>query len=276
MAYKKSQSSSGSLPGRQWLTRASVGLMLTASVALMVMSKSGNPAALRLKASLADAITPVLAVAASPLNALADAGQWISDLTHMRAQNIALKNQNLQLLQWQALAKEMEAENRSLKQLLNVVPSQKNSFVTARIVSDMSGPYMHAALLAGGSDNNIGVNQAVISENGLVGRVIEAGKNSARVLLLSDMNSRVPVMVERTREKSIMVGSNDSMPGLSYLASDSKIVAGDRIVTSGDGGIFPPNVPVGVVSSVEKNSADVQLFANPAALEFVSVVDSAL
>ena len=109
----------------------------------------------------------------------------------------------------------------------------------ARIVSDFGGPYLHAALINGGTQQGISPDLAVVSQHGLVGRVVESGKTSSRVLLLNDINSRVPVIAETTREKSILAGSNGGMPTLAYLAANSKIAVGERIVTSGDGGVFP-------------------------------------
>jgi len=262
-------------PVRQLATRAGVVMMVTAAVALMVMSKAENPSVVKLRGAISDAVTPLLAVAASPMDALSSAGSWVSDLANLRKQNVALKNQNLQLLQWQSLAKEMEAENKSLRQLLNAVPKQKQTFITARVVSDFGGPYVHAALISGGSQNGIKKDQAVVNENGLVGRVVEAAEKSARVLLLSDINSRVPVVTEKSREKSILAGNNVGLPTLTYLTTNSRINVGERIVTSGDGGVFPSGVPVGTVVSVEKGVVQVQPFVDATSIEYVSVVDYA-
>jgi rod shape-determining protein MreC len=237
------------------------------------MSQSGNPAAERLRTAITDTLIPVLEVAARPIDAIAGAGAWLTEMARLHAENIALKNQNLQLLKWQAVAKDMEAENQSLRALLKVVPSQSHSFVTARIVSDLGGPYVHSALINGGSQSGIKKNQAVMNENGLVGRVVEVGETSARVLLLSDINSRVPVIAESVHEKSILSGNNEAEPTLSYLAAGSKIAVGERIVTSGDGGIFPAGIPVGVVTSIENNVVRVQPFADPARIEYISAVD---
>jgi len=276
MAYKKAQPVRlAAQPVKQWFSRASVVLLMTAGVALMVMSKSGNPMAEKLRTSITDMATPVLAIAASPMDALNNAGGWVSDMVHMRSENVMLKNQNVQLLQWQSIAKEMEAENKSLRALLNVVPAQTRNYITARVVSDLGGPYVHAALINGGSEQGIVKDQAVINENGLVGRVVEAGKTSARVLLLSDINSRVPVYAEKSREKSILSGNSDGLPALSYLAADSKIAIGERIVTSGDGGIFPYGVPVGVVTSIEKGVVRVQPFVDSTKIEYVSAINTA-
>lgn len=277
MASKKSRTATYQLlPEKQWFTRASLVLLALLGLSLLTMSKTGNPWVSKLRTGITDMVTPVLSVAARPMDALQDAGIWVSQVARLREENVALRNQNLQLLQWQRAAKSMEAENKSLQALLNVVPSQRSTFVTARIVSDSGGPYVHSALVNGGSANGIKKDQAVLNENGLIGRVVDAGKGSARVLLLGDINSHVPVVAEGTNEKMILSGNNSALPTLSYVATDSKIKVGDRIVTSGDGGIFPPGVPVGIVTSLEKGAIKVQPFVNPAAITYVSIVDYSL
>jgi len=275
MVIKKTRAAYVLLPGKQWLNRAGVALLVTFSVSLLMMSKSGNPAAERIRTDITDIMTPVLAVASSPMDSLHDAGTWFKEISQLREENARLQYQNAQLLQWQTAAKEMEVENRSLRNLLKVVPSQKSTYITARLVSDVSGPYVHSALINGGSESGIKKDEAVTNENGLIGRVITVGAGSARVLLLSDINSHVPVITEHTQEKSILAGNNTEWPTLSYLPATSNVAVGERIVTSGDGGIFPPGIPVGVVTSVEAGAVKVQLFSDVAKAKYVSVVDYA-
>lgn len=273
---RKVRTSALTLPGRHWLYRATLIMMVTLGLALMVMSKTNNPAIGRLRTSVTDIMTPVLAVASSPMDAISSAGTWLNEAARMREENLVLKAQNAQLLQWQSAAKDMETENRSLRALLNVVPAHKAGYITVRVVSDFGGPYMHSALISGGVDNGIKKDQAVINEKGLMGRVVDAGATSARVLLLNDINSRVPVIAERTQEKGILAGNNTDLPSLSYLAADSRIQVGDRIVSSGDGGVFPKGIPVGVVTAIDSGAVKVQPFVDSTTLEYVSVVDYSL
>lgn len=273
---KKARTNYLYLPGKQWFYRASLLTMIMFSTALLIMSKTNNPAVARLRTNITDIVTPVLAVAASPFDAIYNAGAWVADMSRLREENIMLKNQNIELLQWQAAAKQMEVENQSLRTLLAVVPQQKNSFITVRLVSDLGGPYVHSALISGGRDNGIHKDQAVINESGLMGRVVDVGTSSARILLLNDINSRVPVIAEHSGEKSILVGNNNDLPMLSYLSAEGKIEVGERIVTSGDGGVFPPGIPVGVVVSVEKGNVKIQPFVDPTKVEYVSVIDYSL
>lgn len=274
MAIKKARTTSLLLSAdKQWLHRASVVMLVTAGIALLVMSKAGNPAVNRLRTQITDIAVPLLAFAASPMDAIHSAGLWAGEMVNIRAENIALKNANVELLRWQEKAKAMEAENASLRTLMHVVPVGRSTYITARIVSDMGGPFMRSALIDGGAEDGVKKDQAVISENGLLGRVVDVGSGSARVILLNDINSRVPVITESSREKSILIGTNTESPSLAYLTADSRIAIGERVVTSGDGGIFPAGIPVGVVQSIQKNTVTVQPFVDATATQYISVVD---
>jgi rod shape-determining protein MreC len=116
-------------------------------------------------------------------------------------------------------------------------------------------------------------NQPAITGDGLIGRVTEVGERSARVLLLTDLNSRVPIYVERTRARAVMVGNNSDQMLLNYLLPGADIVVGDRIVTSGQGGIFPPGLPVGVVTANNNGTIRVQPFVDWETMEYLRLVD---
>lgn len=264
------------MPAKHVVSRAGFLVLLTASASLMIMSKTGNPAIERLRMGVADVVAPVLSVAARPMDAVMGVGQWFSEMAALRRENIALKNDNLRLKEWQLRAQAMQAEDAALRSLLKVVPPRASAYVTAPAVSDFGGPYVRSALLAGGSEDGIVKDRAVINENGLVGRVIEVGQQSARVLLLTDINSRIPVVAEKSGEKSILMGNNADMPTLSYLSADSRIAVGERLVTSGDGGIFSQGIAVGKVISAENGVVTVQPYVDVSRLHFVTVVDSAL
>lgn len=261
---------------RSWLQRGGILLMMMVAVSLLVMGKSNNASVLKLRMHLMDMAVPVLSFVASPVDSIYKMGRTIGEYTNLHEENLLLKNQNVELLKWQSAAKAMAVENEALRKLMRVVPEGKSNFVTARFISDMSGPYMHSALLGSGSEAGIKKDQAAINEYGLIGRVVEVGQNSARILLLGDINSRIPVMAETVREKAILAGNNTRLPTLSYLAANSKVTVGERIITSGDGGVFPKGIPVGVITAIEKGVVTVQPFVDPAGVEYLSVIDYSL
>lgn len=241
-------------------------------LALLLLGKAGNPTVLRLQSHLADAVVPVLSVASAPLNALRHAETGALNWLQTYQQNEQLKAENRDLLQWQARAKELQVENERLRALLHVAPRPESHFVTASIVSDHGSAFSSGALVNAGENAAIAADQAVISERGLVGRVLHVGKHSAQILLLTDINSRIPVMNERTREKMILVGKGPDFPVLNYVSANSAIRKGDRLITSGDGGVFPKNIAVGTVRDISKSGISVELFAHIDDIEYVSII----
>ena len=131
-------------------------------------------------------------------------------------------------------------------------------------------------LVNAGTHENVRKGEAVVSGEAMVGRIVEVGLRFARVLLLTDINSRLPVMLANSHAKAIMSGENTDRPRLNYLSPNAVVQPGDRVVTSGDGGAFPPGLPIGVVSSVQDGVARVELFVHRYQLEYVAVIDYGL
>jgi rod shape-determining protein MreC len=156
---------------------------------------------------------------------------------------------------------------------LNMVPDSPASFVTAPVIGDTGGPFLRNLLLGAGSREGVQRLHVVTSGEGLVGRIVQVGERSARVLLLTDLNSRIPVMVGQSGERAILAGDNTDQPQLLYLTTEAEIAVGDRVVTSGLGGVFPASLPIGVVVRVAGTAARVQPYVDGRRLAYVRVVD---
>ena len=272
MARKTRKHSVLMLPSRSLLVRVGQFFLLSLLVVMLLLGRSGNPTVLAVKMQMGDALAPVLSVVSAPFDAVRTSAAGVQNWASAYRDNQRLKAENRELMGWQSLAKELQVENDKLRALLHVTPRRDARYITARIVSGHGSAFSSAALISAGREEGVEPNQAVISERGLIGRVTDAGAYSAQVLLLTDMNSRIPVMNERTREKMILVGKGAALPSLSYVATDNATRKGDRIVTSGDGGVFPKNVAVGMVHDADKAAMQVELFANLADIEYASVV----
>jgi rod shape-determining protein MreC len=179
-------------------------------------------------------------------------------------------------MRWQLVARELEAENKALRELVHAVPMGQSSYISSRIISDSSGPYSRSALISAGTNEGVRADQPVVSNAGLVGRVVDAGNRNARVLLLTDVSSRIPVVAEDSRERSILAGNNTNLPNLLYLPDNSNLQVGERIITSSDGGAFPAGIPVGVVESISGNEVKIRPLVDWFRLEYVSVIDFSL
>jgi rod shape-determining protein MreC len=243
---------------------------------LMMLAKADMVVIERMRTAATDAVAPILNVFSRPTAAVSDFADGVREAVWLRAENARLREDNERLLHWQQVARRLEAENRTMRGLLNFMPPAPVSFVTARIIADSGGTFVRSVLVGSGAADGVKKGQAVITGHGLVGRVAAVGKHSARVLLITDLNSRIPVLVASTRERAVLAGDNSDRPTLVHLSSEAGVSPGDRIVTSGHGGAFPPGLPVGVVASVTEGDIRVQPYVSWSRLEYVRVVDFGL
>ncbi len=260
-------------PIRFWLRRVAVAVLVLSGAALVVLDRSGSSLGERIRADLQDLATPVLEAVSVPIDI---AGEWFGSLEALyavREQNEALRRQVADLELWRAQARRLTAENEQLRELLRVVPDGHRRLVTARVIADSGGAFVQSMLLNVGEADGLRRGLAVTNEDGLVGRIVEIGNRSARILLVIDRNSRIPVIVERTRSRGILAGDNSGRPRLDHLPVDPDIAVGDRIVTSGHDGVLPPGVPVGEVVEVGPGGVRVRPHVNWNRVEFVRVVD---
>jgi len=190
--------------------------------------------------------------------------------------NRRLEEENQRLLQWQQMALKLTTENRQLQGLLKVVPDRAVSYVTARVIANSGGAYVRTVMVNAGSQAGLARGQAVITGDGLVGRLTEVGSRAARVLLITDLNSRIPVKIEGSNTGAVLAGDNSERPRLLYVGSPEALKIGDRVVTSGEGGVFPPDLPVGMVSAVGPGGPRVEPYVELSQLGYVLAVDYGL
>nr|WP_272876045.1 rod shape-determining protein MreC [Neoroseomonas soli] len=265
-----------SIPLRQALARLSLPLMIAAAFGVMLLGKADALLAERLRSHLADALSPIYAALAEPMGAVRAAIEEVQDLARLREQNVTLREENERLRRWHSAALALEAENEMLRRHLNFLPEAAPAFVTARVVADGGGTYARAVLLATGPQHSIRKGQVALDERGFTGRVTEVGSRSARVLLATDMNSRIPVTLEDSRARAIMVGTNGARPRLSQWPEGVIPVEGERVVTSAEAGAFPAGLPVGIVRLSAQGAPEVELFARLDRLDAVRLFDYGL
>ena len=254
---------------------AYLGLVVSA-FALMMLGKADTVLVERLRGQVTDAVAPILDVASRPLATVADVVARVRELADLGAENVRLREERDRLLQWQTVARRLEAENRSLKTMLNFNPDPDASFVTARVIADTGGVFANSVLLNAGAREGVVKGMAAITGEGLVGRVSSVGARSSRVLLITDLNSHIPVLMESTGTRAILAGDNTDTPRLVHLPPGATASPGERVVTSGHGGVFPPRLPIGIVVSVNDSGIRVRPFVDRDRLEYVRVVDFGL
>ena len=254
---------------------AYLGLILFA-FGMMMLGKAETVIVEEVRAKINDAFAPILDAIAEPAETVRSYLNEGRDFIALHEENIRLKEENKRLLQWQTAARKIEGENEMLRSLLNFQPDPEAHYMSARVIADDGGTFSESMLIYAGSREGVKNGQAVVSGEGLVGRIAGVAYRSSRVLLLSDLNSRIPVMIEDSHARGILVGRNEQSPILTKLPPGTIVSPGDRIVTSGHGGAFPQGLPVGQVSNVDDNSISVNLFVDSARLDLVRIVDYGL
>lgn len=254
---------------------ALASFMATAFI-LMLLSKAEVPLVEKARIYAADLLIPVFDVMSRPVGALSDFADETQSLWRLKSENARLRAEIDVLRQWQDVARRLDTENRALRALLNFADPRVIGEIAARVVADSGGAYVRNLLISVGGRDGVTKGQVAVTGDGVIGRVTEVGERSARVLLLTDLNSKIPVMVESTGDRALLVGDNTALPRLAYLPQDARVQPGDRIVTSSHGGALPQGVPVGQVVAVGDRGVQVRPFADWQRLEYLRLLDYGL
>jgi len=265
-----------SIPVRQALSRLTLPVLIAVAFGVMLLGRADAPLAERVRMALADALAPIFGVVSEPIATIHTAIADASGLMSLRDENIRLRDENDRLRQWQAVAMALDAENTALKANLHWIPDPAPSYVTARVVADAGGVYARAVLLSTGPNRVVTKGQIALDDRGLVGRVTEVGNRSARVLLITDINSRIPVTLETSRARAMLVGTNGPRPRLMYWPEGVTPAEGERVVTSAEANAFPADLPVGVVHYTASNIPEVESSARLDRLEVVRLFNYGL
>lgn len=197
------------------------------------------------KKVLLDACAPVLTLFQWPIELVGGVGQDARSLLSIHTNNQRLANENQVLQQWQAKALQLQAENNALRQFLNLRQDVIQPIVAAKIVSNTLGSQQHIAMITAGEKDGVVLNSVALGTSGVLGRVIEAGRHHSRVLLLSDTQSKVPVVLGQSRQKAIVTGDQSSWPLLNFLPDGFALAPEEKVFTSGEDGIFPAGLWMG-------------------------------
>lgn len=263
-------------PLRGFAHRFAYVFLLAAALGILLLGKADPLVFQRARTAVTDMTAPVLDALSRPAVTVSHIIEETRELARLRDENIILRAENERLLKWQNAARTLLAENKQLQELLGFSPPDDATSVTARVIGDSGGAFVRSILVNSGRREGVKKGNAALSGKGLLGRVAEVGDRSARVLLINDLNSRIPVVVERSREQAILAGDNSVTPRLLYLPITTTVQVGDRIVTSGHGGAFPVGLPVGVVTSISEEGVRVVPYADATNIEYVRLMDYGL
>lgn len=221
----------------------------------------------------ADAVaTPVNGALAAPIRWSNMAAEGIGGYFFAVSENRRLKAELREAAQWKMAAIALRDTNNRYKALLGLKTDPPIPMVAGRTITDSRGPFANTRLINAGEERGVVVGNPVMSENGLVGRVIGVTNGASRVLLLTDVASRTPVMIDRTNARAILTGDGGPNPKLEYLRGKDPVADGDQILTSGDGGVVPRGLPVGRAVKGLDGRWRVVLASDAAPIDFVRVL----
>jgi rod shape-determining protein MreC len=241
------------------------------AIVIVLIGKSQSGIFDRARSHFSDWTRPVLEAISVPVNAVSE---WVGGIGHIFVvykENLALKEENARLRQWQGAALTLEDRVKRYQLLLNAVPDPALTNVTARVIGRESHPFLDTMILDAGKKDGVMPGQAVVDARGMIGRIFLAGERTSWVILLTDLNSRIPVAIHPGNTQAIMSGDNSGAPGLDTLAQGAQLKDGDQVVTSGDGGLLPPGLPIGTLVA-DGNAFKVALFADAATSDEVQVI----
>ncbi|MCB1520980.1 MAG: rod shape-determining protein MreC [Hyphomicrobiaceae bacterium] len=251
--------------------RAVLGLLVFVSVALLALSRLDHSYVRGARTTIAEAMAPVL----SEVQAVAEPVRWLieqarrhGDLSR-RVEVLTRENQELESWKWRA--RELERQLGDLVRTARVVHEEKRPFITARVVATSTGAFVRSAMINAGRAQQVRVGYPVVNGDGLVGRIVDAGQGASRVLLVTDINSRIPVHIDTIETRALMVGDNGAHPRLIFQNDGASIMPGQPVFTSGVGGLFPRGLKIGEVVSTPAGLA-VATKANLDSLEYLSVL----
>lgn len=272
---KKPRSRDGGLAGTLlgFGARFSLFLLIAGSVAMLLLSRLEPKFLDDARAHLADAATPFLDLAQWPVDMARKGVTWGENIIYVYRENQRLRLENDRLQAWQSAAEVLALENDRLRALLNFSEDRKVATVaTARVIGLTGGRFFQSILINTGTRDGVAKGNTVVDQNGVIGRVITVGHHSARVLLLNDLNSRIPVKILPSGINAILAGDNQRDPVIEFLPAGTEISPGDWVVTTGHGGAFPPDMAVGRLLASGVVEPRVRLAADVDRLDFVRVL----
>ncbi len=232
--------------------RAFLLILIFLAVAMLFLGRADSQSLNALRNRTAEALVGVFELFTSPVTAVMGALDGAHNMLLVYEDNERLRRENERLMQWKALAEQLQGTVARYNDLLNVALEPGIGFVTGRAVSDSGTAFIRTLIVNVGQKQGVSYGQAVINDRGLVGWIMGAGEDASRVLMVSDFNSRIPVKIGEQGYRAIMIGDNSSKPRLEFLMAIGEVEPGAAVMTSGDEGVLPPGLPVGVIKGRDR------------------------
>jgi rod shape-determining protein MreC len=253
-------------------------LVVALAVVLVLLGKAQGTLFDKMRAHATDTMAPVLEKVRVPV---AGFGRWMGSITEIFSvyqENLRLKDENARLRQWRNVAIVLQGRVGRYQALLHAVPEPELNRVLARVIGRANRPFLQTMILDAGRNNHVLPGQAVMDARGMIGRIYLTGNRTSWVILLTDLNSRIPVTIASSSGKAgniqaMMTGDNRVQPSLELVSRTVILHAGDQVTSSGDGGLLPAGLPIGTVVADGSDGWRVALLADAASSQDVEVLN---
>ena len=264
---------------KKWKPQVSLFLplfFLLISLLLIGFGRFQNPLLNQFKMALIETVTPIVYVISSPIRWGKSLFWGSSDLINTYQENKRLKAENEDLKNWRNIALQLHFEDAKLKDLLNYAPPPKSTFVTAKTLIDNGSRFSRSLIVSAGRAEGVSKGDLAMTASGIVGRIVEVGRHTSRLMLLTDYASRVPVLVGDKGTNAILTGDGSETPKIIPLSDNQTIQKGEVVFSSGQVGVYPSGLGIGVVEDVSDGEISVRLFEEEFTPVFVRLVNFGL
>ena len=247
-------------------------VLILVSFSLMFLGKADLNALRNIRMDGNEFLVPIIDIISAPIRGIETMIEGVRTVASLRAENVRLKGENDLLKRWRRRAEILESENRQLRSVTGAATVQNRTPITARAVTAPGGGFAHTLLISVGRKDGIIRGNPVVTADGLVGIVIDVGLTHARILMISDINARVPVILASSSWPGLTFGQNGPFLELQFLPGEAKPKIGELVLTSGHGGVLPNGLPVGRVEKIEGGKITVNPAVDFRHLSYVSVL----
>ncbi len=256
-----------------FIRKVLIALVFISALAFMMLSKADTLVLDKTSGTISAVLSPIIKLMQLPGQLIYGGYEQVIDIANVYKENKLLKLENSELLMLKNKVRTLQAENKILADMLDYEQLPEAKFITAKVVAEEGDGFSHSLIVYIGDNKTIYKDQVAIGNGSVVGRVESVMDKYARVILITDIGSKIPVIVERSRERAILSGDNTRFPKLLYMNRNADVKIGDRIVTSGVAGVFPVGLPIGIVTKITKDDIQISTISSIERLEFLKIVD---
>ncbi|MBR6411859.1 MAG: rod shape-determining protein MreC [Alphaproteobacteria bacterium] len=210
--------------------------------------------------ALIETVTPIGRVISAPIRWGKDLFWGSADFINTYKENKRLKAEIEDLKNWKNIALQLNFEQAEFKKLLNYTPPPKSTYVTAKTLTDNGSRFSRSLIVSAGREEGVSKGDIAMTASGIVGRVVEVGRHASRLMLLTDYASRVPVLVGNSGINGILTGDGSNTPKIISIPENQTVQKGDIVFSSGQVGVYPSGLGIGVIENVSDGEISVRLF----------------